>query len=64
MYKPMKKVVQSDIIWRGSITDLATDVAYLLTIEQADELIKELRRFQNNTHLNDKFQGKGFEEVK
>lgn len=57
----MSKIVQSTIIWRGSITDLATDVAYLLTKEQGEELMRELQRFQRMPHLADKWQGKGWE---
>lgn len=32
------------IIYRESVTDLATDIAFELTQEQGEELIKELRR--------------------
>jgi len=32
------------ITYRGSVTDLATDCAYLLTPEQGMELARELRR--------------------
>ena len=33
------------ITYRGSITDLATDIAYELTPDKALELIRELQRF-------------------
>ncbi len=59
----MRKSIQQEIIWRGSITDLATDVAYLLNKEDGKKLIDELNRFQNESHLADKWQDKGFEEV-
>ncbi len=59
----MKTIIKKTIIWRGSITDLATDVADILTIDEADILIAELRRFQNTPILNDKYNGKGHKEV-
>lgn len=45
------------ITYRGSVTDLATDAAYLLTPEQGAELVRELQRFL--MVLPAKFQGKG-----
>lgn len=44
-----------ELIWRGSITDLATDLAYLLTPEQGEALTKELERFLRKDRT--KFQG-------
>lgn len=49
---------EQTITWRGSITDLATDVAYLLTRQDGADLIHELQRFLTLPHLADKFQGK------
>lgn len=46
----MKKKIE--LIWRGSVTDLATDIAYLLTPEQGERLARELDRFPSG-----KFQG-------
>ncbi len=59
----MIKVVESKIPWRGSITDLATDVAFLLTPEEGEQLIAELRRFQTLPHLREKWEGKGHEVI-
>ena len=59
----MRKVVESQIPWRGSVTDLATDVAWLLTPEEGDELIRELQRFRRLPHLAEKWEGKGFEQT-
>jgi hypothetical protein len=59
----MRKIVESTITWRGSVTDLATDVAGLLTPEEGQELIRELERFQREPYLRLKWQGKGHEEV-
>lgn len=44
-----------ELIWRGSITDLATDIAYFLTPEQGEALAKELDRFLRKDKT--KFQG-------
>jgi len=46
------------IPWRGSVTDLATDCAYVLTRAQGHELVAELTRFLTLSHLREKFQGK------
>ncbi len=59
----MRKILESKIQWRGSVTDLATDVAYLLTPEEGESLIRELLRFQEEPHLADKWAGRGHEEV-
>lgn len=45
------------------MTDLATDVAYLLTKEEGEKLMAELHRFQTFPHLARKWQGKGHEET-
>jgi hypothetical protein len=37
--------VERTIRYRGSITDLATDVAFEITAEKGRELIEELERF-------------------
>jgi hypothetical protein len=50
------------IIWRGSITDLAPDVADLLTQEDGQLLIEELQRFQRLPHLHEKWAGSGHED--
>ncbi len=51
------------ITWRRSITDLATDCAYLLTPKQGLELAAELQRFHDNEKLRaDKYLGQGEEE--
>lgn len=56
-----KKVVESSIRWRGSITDLATDCAYLLTAEEAKILVNELMRFVESPKLSEeKLRGKGW----
>jgi hypothetical protein len=39
------------IYWRGSISDLATDCAYLLTPAQGLELAAELKRFYESERL-------------
>ena len=52
------EVIETAIIWRGSITDVATDIAYLIDQQLAHQLIAELTRFIN--YVPDKFQGKGF----
>lgn len=61
----MRKIVESTITWRGSITDLATDVAWLLTPEEGKEFVRELERFQQKepSYLLHKFGGKGHEIV-
>lgn len=59
----MRVAVESTIRWRGSVTDLATDVADLLTPEEGKKLISELQRFQTLPHLAHKWAGKGHEEV-
>lgn len=46
----MERVIR----YRGSITDLATDVAFEITAEKGQELIDELNRFLN--HEPNKFQ--------
>jgi hypothetical protein len=43
------------ITWRGSVTDLATDCANLLTMEQGRELVAELERFLCDRDFMDKF---------
>lgn len=55
-------VVGRTIPWRGSITDLATDVADLLTKKEGQKLIAELDRFQRLPHLADKWAGSGHTE--
>jgi len=59
----MRKTVESTITWRGSITDLATDVAWLLTPEEGKELVRELQRFQETApvYLLHRWGGKGHE---
>ena len=57
----MRKIVESNIRWRGSVTDLATDVAYLLTSEEGKTLVGELVRFQVSVPA--KWAGKGHEET-
>lgn len=59
----MFKIVESTITWRGSITDLATDVAWLLTPEEGRELVRELEAFQRDPRGKGKFAGKGHEKV-
>ncbi len=54
--------VKRTIPWRGSITDLATDVADLLTKEEWQKLIAELERFQQLPHLAKKWAGSGHTE--
>jgi hypothetical protein len=47
------------IYWRGSIGDLATDCAFLLTPEQGLELAAELKRFYDSDRLRaEKYLGK------
>jgi hypothetical protein len=46
--------VERTIRYRGSITDLATDVAFEISAEKGRELIEELERFLN--HDKTKFQ--------
>lgn len=56
-----KTVVESSIRWRGSVTDLATDCAYLLTVEEAKVLANELLRFVKSPTLSkEKLRGKGW----
>ena len=56
----IKKIVESVIHWRGSVTDLATDCASLLTWREGHEFQCELDRFQSTLKLRDeKFQGNG-----
>lgn len=43
------------IPWRGSVTDLATDCAALLTREQGEAFVRELERFLTLPHLSGKF---------
>lgn len=45
---------QRVIIYRGSVHDLATDIAYELTPADAAKLIAELQRFTDN--VPDKYQ--------
>ncbi len=54
--------VRRTVVWRGSITDLATDVADLLTPEEGQSLIEELQRFQRLPHLHEKWAGIGHTE--
>jgi hypothetical protein len=50
----------SQIQWRGSVTDLATDCAFLLTPKQGLELAAELQRFYDNERLRaEKYQAQG-----
>lgn len=42
-------MTESIIKFRGSVTDLATDVAGNLTIDQARTLVKELHHFLDNS---------------
>lgn len=61
----MKTVVQKDVRWRGSVTDLATDCAELLTAEQGLELARELVRFLSSPGLMaQKYLSRGFKEEK
>lgn len=55
----MRKIVETTIRWRGSLTDLATDVADLLTVEEGEQFVHELNRFLLLPHLQEKWQGKG-----
>lgn len=60
----MKKIVEQDIRWRGSVTDLATDCAYLLTREEALELAATLQRFADSPKLSsEKFHGVRLQEL-
>jgi hypothetical protein len=59
----VKRLVPTHIRWYGSVTDLATDCAHLLTREEGLALAAELQRFASEPHLREKFAGKGFEEV-
>ena len=60
----MKKTIESTIRWRGSITDLATDVAYLLTPEEGLRLAEQLKEFAESPRLStEKYRGKGYEKV-
>lgn len=54
-----RKIVEQEVPWRGSINDLATDVSYLLTPKEGEELIAHLQRYLREPHLADKWQGKG-----
>ncbi len=60
---PYRKIVESRIPWRGSITDLVTDIAYLLTPKDGAKLVEEINRYLNSPHLAPKWQGKGYIEV-
>ncbi len=55
----MRKIVEQTIPWRGSVTDLATDVAWLLTPKGGKELISELQRFLDLPDEAHKWGGKG-----
>lgn len=57
----MRRVVERTIRWRGSITDLATDVADLLTPKEGRILIDELERFLRERHVRGKWAGRGHE---
>jgi hypothetical protein len=59
----MRKIVEAKIPWRGSLTDLVTDVAYLLTPEEGQQFLAEVKRYLTLPHLADKWQGKGHTEV-
>lgn len=59
----MRRIVARQIRWRGSITDLATDVADLLTPQEGAALIVELVRFHSEPHLRQKWAGSGHEDV-
>jgi hypothetical protein len=59
----MRKIVESTITWRGSITDLATDVAWLMTPAEGEEFVRELERFLRVPGEAHKWAGKGHEEV-
>ncbi len=59
----MKKILEQNIRWRGSITDLATDCAYLLTEQQGLELARELLRFLGKKELvAEKYLARGYED--
>jgi hypothetical protein len=58
----VRKVLEQDIRWRGSVTDLATDCAHLLTEEQGLELARELLRFLGRPSLT-KYKASGYEYV-
>lgn len=56
------RVVESNIRWRGSVTDLATDCAYLLTRDEVLELARTLQSFADMPALARlKILGKGRE---
>jgi hypothetical protein len=58
-----KVIDYQSIKWYGSVSDLATDCANLLTPEQGIELINQLTSFLTKPHLQDKWCGRGFNEV-
>lgn len=60
----IRKYVESQITWRGSLTDLLTDVAYLLTPEEGEQLAKDLDRYLTDPDLAHKWQGQGHKEFK
>jgi hypothetical protein len=59
----MLRIVESQITWRGSLTDLVTDVSYLLTPEEGRQFIQEMERYLRTPHLASKWQGKGRTET-
>ncbi len=59
----MRRIVESEIKWRGSISDLVTDVAYLLTPPEGLEFLREVQRYLSLPHLADKWQGRGHTEI-
>ncbi len=59
----MRRIVEQPVLWRGSITDLATDIAFLLTPEEGERLRQAIDRLLTFPHLAHKWQGRGHEEV-
>lgn len=56
----MKVIRLSTITWRGSVGDLATDCAYLLTPAEGRELARILIAFADNPKQTaDKYQAQG-----
>jgi len=59
----MKRLAKKSVPWHGSVTDLATDCAALLTREEGRALAAELSRFAaSDTVSAEKFLGEGWEE--
>jgi hypothetical protein len=58
----MRQIVESKITWRGSLSDLATDVAYLLTKQEGEQFMREIERFLLLPHLESKWCGEGHRE--